>query len=103
MIWAVNLRRFVIAMFDVRQNILFSRGHFVTKLRRLPPQHQRLPDQIDRPFRVGAVFAGSGAAARVMGDFNQREFGQTKKLRFRPRQFHEDRLAQRHRRFSFLL
>ena len=45
----------------------------------------------------------SRAAARMMRDFYQRQFRQAEKLRFGARQLHEDRLAQRHGRFAFLL
>ena len=49
------------------------------------------------------MFARPCAAARMMGDFDQWQFRQTKKFRFGPRQLHKDRLAQSHRRLSLLL
>ena len=70
---------------------------------RFQRDRQCLPNQLNRPFRVGAMLARPRAAARMVRDFDQREFGNAEKFRLGPRQFHEDRLAERHRRLSLLL
>jgi hypothetical protein len=39
----------------------------------------------------------------MVRDFHERQTGDPKELRFGPAQFHEDRLAQRHRRLAAFL
>jgi hypothetical protein len=51
----------------------------------------------------GLRYAFPRAAARMMGDLNQRQIGQAEKLRFGSAQLHENRLAQGYRRLAFLL
>jgi hypothetical protein len=58
---------------------------------------------IDRPFRIGPMLARPRAAAGMVRNFDQWKFGDSKKFRLRATQLHEDRLAERHRRFAFLL
>ena len=66
-------------------------------------QRQLLIHFVHRPFRVGAMLAGPGAAARMMGDFHQRQTGDAEELRFGSTQFHKNRLAQSDRRLTMLL
>ena len=49
------------------------------------------------------MLAGTGTAARMVRNFDQGQMRYSKKFRFRARQLHEDRLAQRHCRLPFVL
>ena len=66
-------------------------------------QRQLLIHFVHRPFRVRAMFAGAGAAARMVGDFHQRQTGDAEELRFGSTQCHKNRLAQSDRRLTMLL
>jgi hypothetical protein len=66
-------------------------------------QGQLFVHQINRALRIRSMLPFPRAAARMMWNFDERQFRQSEKLRFGARQFHEDRLAQRHRRLALLL
>ena len=67
------------------------------------PQRQPLAHQVHRAFGIGAMLAGSGAAARMMRNFHQRKCRQSEELRFSLGQLHENRLTQSDCRLALLL
>jgi hypothetical protein len=91
--------------FDQSQTLRLSTSYVVigASADLLHRQRQALIDQVHGSLRIRPMLTGSGAAARMMGNFHQGKRGDSEEFRFGFGQLHENRLAECNCRLALLL